>query len=73
MAAEPELYRRVIESVKETVDAKKDPDRAISLMKREGFSPVDCIRGIIELTGWPLPVAHEAMLNSEAWSELRGR
>ncbi|MBO3751205.1 hypothetical protein J5X84_34460 [Streptosporangiaceae bacterium NEAU-GS5] len=45
-------------------------DDILLAMKETGFTPIDCIRAIIDLTGRPLAEAQATLIHSPAWAHL---
>lgn len=52
-------------------DQGEDINDVITFMKTAGFSPIDCIRGVMVLTGMTLRESTLVMINSDAWSHLK--
>jgi hypothetical protein len=48
-----------------------DLEAILCFMKTSGFSPIDCIRGVMELTDWTLAEATRKVHFSETWQELQ--
>jgi hypothetical protein len=49
----------------------RNVETAILVMKRSGFSVIESIRGLMEITGLRLAEATRRVHFSEAWPELR--
>jgi hypothetical protein len=52
------------------VVAGSDIESVLRFLKISGFSPIDSIRALMELTGWTLAEATRKVHFSEAWKEL---
>ena len=63
-------YRRIL------ADARKlhgeDIEATLLTLKENGFSQIDCIRGVVDLTGASLADAKQLVHFSKAWSDVRG-
>ena len=66
-----EEYQTGIAEVRTLLFSGATPDELIQTMKRLGFSPIECIKGMMELTDSTLPEATRAVHFSAAWPELR--
>ena len=64
-------YNAGIAAATELLRGGADLEAAILKMKRVGFSPIECIKGVMEITGSALADATRAVHFSAAWSELR--
>ncbi|MFC4119003.1 hypothetical protein [Nonomuraea zeae] len=68
-----EQHAEFLANAKRELDAGVDVDVLIESMKTNGFTPVDCIRAIIDLVGCSLAEATETIASSPAWRELHRR
>jgi hypothetical protein len=66
-----EEYGDGIAQVQDLLAAGASLDEAIARMKQIGFSPIESIKGLMEVTGSPLADATRAVHFSSAWPELR--
>jgi len=48
-----------------------DLESILRFLKTSGFTPIDSIRGVMELTGWTLAEATRKVHFSETWQELQ--
>lgn len=60
-------YEACIGVVRREVAQGATLESAIQTMKDAGCSPVDCIRGVMEITSLPLAEATKVMHFSKAW------
>jgi hypothetical protein len=67
----PDEYSAGIDSVRALAAGGADLDSVVGRLKELGFSPIECIKAVMELTGRPLREATEAVHFSPAWPELR--
>lgn len=65
----PEIFRDLIAEVSAEVLMGGDVDPSIATMRAAGFSPVDCIKALIEITGCSLAEANRTIIFSTAWPE----
>jgi ribosomal protein L7/L12 len=66
-------YIRLVAQARRDLDGGGDLESVLSMLKENGFSQIDCIRGIIDLTGSSMAEAKETVHLSRAWEATRER
>jgi ribosomal protein L7/L12 len=66
-------YARLVSQARRDLDAGADFDSILLVLKENGFSQIDCIRGTIDLTGSSMAEAKETVHLSRAWEATRER
>ena len=64
-------YRRTVQEARERYDPKGDAEGVIAFMRSAGFSMIDCIKALRELSGCSLADAKLTVHHSETWSDQR--
>ncbi|GCD33563.1 hypothetical protein OEIGOIKO_01284 [Streptomyces chrestomyceticus JCM 4735] len=72
MISEPERAPAEAEAA-EALASGADMDSVLGRLRDKGFSPMDCIRAVMKLTGSPLSDATRVVHFSSAWPELTER
>ncbi len=68
-----EQHAEFLANAKKELETGVDVNVLIGSMRRNGFTPVDCIRAVIDLLGCSLAEATEKVASSPAWSDLHRR
>jgi hypothetical protein len=68
----PEEFRETVMRMLKMMKDGLDLESAIIIMRREGFSPIDCIKGVTQLTGNSLADATKVVHCSIAWADVLG-
>jgi hypothetical protein len=68
---EPEEFADGIEVARAAYRRDEDIENTVLVMKQSGFSVIECIRGLMEITGLRLAEATHRVHFSEAWPEVR--
>ncbi|MFH8411326.1 hypothetical protein ACH4FX_42200 [Streptomyces sp. NPDC018019] len=72
MISEPERAPAEAEAA-EALAGGAEMDSVLGRLRDQGFSPMDCIRVVMKLTGSSLPNATRIVHFSSAWPELTER
>jgi hypothetical protein len=67
-----EQFDATVAELSKAMNEGLDLEAAIVVMKREQFSPIDCIKGAMQLTGCSLADATRTVHFSTAWAEELG-
>jgi ribosomal protein L7/L12 len=64
-------YRKTVQEARERFDLRHDTEDVIGFMRSAGFSIIDCIKALRELSGCSLADAKLTVHHSETWSDQR--
>ena len=66
-----EAYRRSVAAARRGLQSGRSLEAVVADLKNEGFSRVDSIRAVVEITGASLGDAKLIVHRSQAWEDVR--
>jgi ribosomal protein L7/L12 len=64
-------YIRIVSAARAELNSGTEFESILLMLKENGFSQIDCIRGTIDLTGSSMTEAKERVHFSRAWAATR--